>query len=350
MRLALLLFVLPAVLAAQTPAQQLPTPNARLSAEFSDLTTIRELRDGRVLLFDRKEERLVVADFATGAVRDVARKGRGPAEFEFIATLLPLPADTTMAADLTRRWLVLVGDSVVRKFVPEYPALQAALAPLGADHAHVLSIPFGRSDSASAVLIKRSNGNADTIARLALEARRGAMKAVTTPGLGRGVGFGNVPMRRSETARLFADGWTAIVRVDPYRVDWRAPDGRWTLGRPIPVRAVKLTAAEKANYLTRRPGLRNAADWPDDVPPFEDPPTILAAPEGMLLVKRLPTLVEPGTRYDVIDRAGTRRTQIVLSANEHILGFGAHSVYVVETDDDGIQRLRRHPRYTSLRP
>jgi hypothetical protein len=45
-----------------------------------------------------------------------------------------------------------------------------------------------------------------------------------------------------------------------------------------------------------------------------------------------------------------RRTQLVLEANEHILGFGARSLYVVETDDDGIQRLRRHPLYTSLRP
>jgi hypothetical protein len=157
-------------------------------------------------------------------------------------------------------------------------------------------------------------------------------------------------MRVSEAARLFADGWTAIVRVDPYRVDWRAPDGRWTLGRALPLRAVKLSSAEKANYLTRRPGLRNATDWPDDVPPFEDPSTLLAAPDGMLLVRRLPTLAEPGTRYDVIDRAGNRRTQIVLAANEHILGFGANSLYVIETDDDGIQRLRRHPLYTSLRP
>jgi hypothetical protein len=350
MRLALFAFILPAVLVAQTPAQTLPPPNGRIAAEFSDLTTIRELRDGRVLLFDRKEERLVVVDFATGTVRDVARKGQGPAEFEFVATLLSLPADTTIAADLTRRWLVLVGDSVVRKFVPEYPALQTALAPLGADRAHVLSIPFGKSDSASAVLINRSNGDADTITRLALETRRGAMRVVNTPGLGRGVGGGNVPMRVSETARLFTDGWTAIVRVDPYRVDWRAPDGRWTLGRPIPVRAVKLNSAEKANYLKGRPGLRNATDWPTDVPPFEDPSTIIAAPEGMLLVKRLPTLVEPGTRYDVINRAGNRRTQIVLSANEHILGFGTNSVYVVATDDDGIQRLRRHPLFTSLRP
>jgi hypothetical protein len=138
---ALIFLVLPAQQHAQTAPQSLPAPNARLTAEFSDLTTLRELSDGRVLLFDRKEERLMVADFRSGSIRDVARKGQGPAEFEFVATLLPLASDTTIAADLSRRWLVLVGDSVVRKLLPEHPALQQiALAPLGADRSGTASL------------------------------------------------------------------------------------------------------------------------------------------------------------------------------------------------------------------
>jgi hypothetical protein len=84
------------------------------------------------------------------------------------------------------------------------------------------------------------------------------------------------------------------------------------------------------------------------MPPFETPVTLLASPDGHLLVHRLPTLAEPGVRYDVIDRAGNRVTQVVLGWKEHVLGFGARSVYVVTTDDDGIQRLRRHP-WPSLR-
>ena len=86
--IALLLF--PGFVSAQPAVRSLPAANARLEAEFSDLTAVRELRDGRLLLFDRKEERLVVADLTTGAIRDVARKGQGPREFEFVAALLPL--------------------------------------------------------------------------------------------------------------------------------------------------------------------------------------------------------------------------------------------------------------------
>jgi hypothetical protein len=346
-------------LAAVPPAQQagvvrLPPANARIEQEFSDLTTLRELTDGRVLVFDRREERLVVASFANGTVRDVARKGQGPREFEYVAALLALPGDSTIAADQTRRWLILAGDSVVAKLLSEHVALQRiALEPLGADRSgHVLTRSFGggisaNPDSTTVLLVHRVTGQTDTITQLANNGRRGPVSAVTAPGRMRVV---RVPLMTGESALLFPDGWIAVVRVDPYRVDWRAPEGRWTLGRPLPFRAVRTTAAEKAAFIRRKPGFRNATDWPDELPPFETPVTLLASPEGQLLIRRLPTRAEPGIRYDVIDRTGGRRMQLVLPENQHILGFGAASAYVIETDDDGIQRLRRHPWLTSLRP
>jgi hypothetical protein len=41
---------------------------------------------------------------------------------------------------------------------------------------------------------------------------------------------------------------------------------------------------------------------------------------------------------DVVDRSAADRRQIVLATNQHTLGFGASSIYVVEPDNDGIQR------------
>ena len=349
MKLWALLFLTVATrVQGQPSSQPLPAPNGRLNVEFSDLSAIRELADGRVVLFDRREERLVVGDFASGTVYDVARKGQGPAEFEFVFALVPLAGDSTIAADMTRRWLILVGDSVVRKMLPEHVALQNASAPIGADgNGRVLGRAYGAAtrDSTPIVLVHRASGRAETIARYANEGRRGSTR---TPGAGGSFQVRKVPLQTAESPLLFSDGWVAVVRIDPYRVDWRAPDGRWTLGRPLPVRAVRLTAAEKAAYLTRKPGFRSATDWPGEMPPFETPVTLLASPDGHLLVHRLPTLAEPGVRYDVIDRAGNRVTQVVLGWKEHVLGFGARSVYVVTTDDDGIQRLRRHP-WPSLR-
>lgn len=31
----------------------------------------------------------------------------------------------------------------------------------------------------------------------------------------------------AELAHLFPDGALAVARLDPFRVDWRLPDGRW---------------------------------------------------------------------------------------------------------------------------
>ena len=104
-----------------------------------------------------------------------------------------------------------------------------------------------------------------------------------------------------------------------------------------------MTDAEQDAYIERHPGFRRATSWPEVLPPVDAPTVLLATSDGLLLIRRLASASQPETRYDVVDRTGVRRAQLVLRPNEHILGFGATSVYVVETDDDGIQHLRRHP-------
>jgi hypothetical protein len=84
-------------------------------------------------------------------------------------------------------------------------------------------------------------------------------------------------------------------------------------------------------------------DWPATLPPYRSPVLLLASPAGRLLVPRLPTATRPEARYDVVNRRGGLDGQLVLATNERVVGFGARSVYLSVTDDDGIQRLRRHP-------
>src|SRR5690606_4435850 len=81
------------------PSVPLPPAEARLEQEFSALVAVRELRGGRVLLFDLVESRFMVADLGTGAVRDIARQGRGPREFENIVGLIALNNDSTLAVE-----------------------------------------------------------------------------------------------------------------------------------------------------------------------------------------------------------------------------------------------------------
>jgi len=282
-------------------------------------------------------------------LRSIGRLGQGPGEFQSIASLLPLGGDSTLAADFARRWLILDSDRVVATLPPDTPAIRfVSLWPLGADRqGRVLSQGFrregGRTDSTYVLSIERATGRADTIARLRSGVRRAPVTAVTDPVLGRGVRIGRIPLDVREVPLLLVDGWTAVARVEPYRVDWRSPDGRWTLGAPIPVPSIRMNERERKAYSDRHPGFRNASDWPAVLPPFDSPTSLFSTPDGWLVIKRLPSASEPETRYDLIDKTGVRRSQLVLRPNEHILGFGAASVYVIETDDDGIQRLQRHP-------
>lgn len=341
-----MLLAAPPLPAQATLELRLPPATARLAAEFSDLTTMRELRDGRVLLFDRKENELSVVDFRTGSRTTVSRTGQGPGEYQFIATLLPLNQDSTLAADLNR-WLILDGDKVVATLPPDTPAMKAVgLWPLGVDRlGRVLGQKFAQrdSDSTRLLLIDRASSHIDTIAALHGVARRATVTPVTSPDGRVGMRVGRIPLNVRDAPALLPDGWVAIARLDPYRVDWRSPDGRWARGAPLPFRAIRMTDAERKAYSARNSWSRNATDWPEVLPPFDTPTSLFATPEGMLAVRRLPSVGQPETRYDIVDRTGAFKGQLVLPPNQHILGFGAGSVYVVETDDDGIQRLRRHP-------
>lgn len=341
--LSLWLFV-PSGVLAQVAEIRLPARTARLAVAFTDVTSLRELKDGRVLLYDRRENQLSVVDFRTGDRTAIGRTGQGPGEFQFIATLLPLGGDSTLAADF-RRWLILDGDKVVATLPPDTPAIRAiGLWPLGADRlGRVLGQQFDRrSDSTRLLLIDRATGRAEPIATLRRSIRRAPVGRVTVPDGNAGMRLGRVPLDVREAPALFADGWVAVARLDPYRVDWRAPDGQWVRGAPLPFRAIRVTEEERQAYVARHVGFRNATDWPATLPPFDMPTQLLTTPEGLLAIRRVPSASQPETRYDVVDRTGAVQGQLILPANQRIIGFGAASVYVIETEADGIQRLQRH--------
>ena len=157
------------------------------------------------------------------------------------------------------------------------------------------------------------------------------------------------PLASEDQALLFLDGWIALAMSDPYRVDWRLPDGSWRRGRALPFVPVRVTQREKCfavARLTQRSVCDELPGWPDVIPAFATSlliPVLRATPEGHVVIARTPTADAPGHRYDVVNRTGQLIGVLALSPNETLIGFGARSAYVVETDDDGVQTVRRHP-------
>jgi hypothetical protein len=358
------LFILVAVAPLGTSAQQvsrlvLAPPNASLAAEFSSLTWARELKDGRVIVTDARDGRIVVADLRTGKVEPISRRGQGPGEYPRALPVWSIGGDSSAMIDGPRRWLVFDGSRVVATLAPDNPAVAAAKGTArGADvFGHVFSAgtiagengPIG--DSTLLLRVSRATAHVDTITRLkALVARQTSERNAE--------GYFSFVMPTIGTAEEtlpFADGWVAVVRVDPYRVDWRSPEGSWTKGAALPFTIVRMDEREKRAYVERiaiatgNPVMppETITDWPATVPPYQSSNRnltfLLASPDGRAVIPRLASADHPETRYDIVNRRGVLDGQLMMPSNERIASFGAKSVYVAVTDDDGIQRLRRHP-------
>ncbi len=343
--------------------------NATLSEEFSRLTSIRELSDGRVLLTDFQENRLVVADLLRDTVASIGQKGDGPGEYRRVFPLVRLGHDSTLMGNtVLHRWLIV--DGTLRFFTPaaDDPIVVFAQEStrLSADErGNVLSeqtVPRTSRDQTMRisflVLASPSLKRRDTLERIT----RPAEEIVLAAEAARGITF--KAFGTDERAVLGPDGWVGFARLRPYRVDWFPPGGPWQRGSPVAEKPVQVTAREKEAYLVRReeaqsgtgggrPGSARSPgsdgmppvkwEWPDLIPPFVDGQgSVLATEDGMLVVARTPTAGQVGQLYDVFDHRGSRQFQLLLPSGRRILGFGRKSVFVVSTDQDGIQRLSRH--------
>ena len=360
--LASALLCWPAVHApAQAPLQLSPGQPLE-GVEFSRIASVRELADGRVLVTDALEKQLSVVDFQKGSSTPLGRIGDGPGEYRTPGTLFALPGDTTWMVDqMAGRWLVLKGTTFAGVITANDPPIRnTARNPLGLDHAgHALitqaardldgvrgTVKTGAADSTWVVRADRHTGVADSLAKMRTRPSRIAISG------GKDISSISIqmnPLAAGEQAVMFTDGTVAVARLDPYRVDWYSPKGVRTSGAPLPFQAAAVDGAEKAAVMKRmaRDGEPPAdpetvPDWPQVLPPFPNP-SLKAAPDGRLWILRMRSTKAPGTDYDIVDRSGKLAARLHLAPNEVVAGFGPSRVYVVATDDDGLQHLRRHP-------
>lgn len=325
----------------QTPPgwESLGRAQALLAEEFTAITSVRELADGRVLISDPRERRIVSADLRTGTVQQIGRTGRGPGEYPNAMPLVRLARDTSLMADtFGRRWLLFHGDAIVGTLPPDAHEMRL-YSFYGADTlGRVLSTEESRTpfDSIAVVLVDRPTGRRELVTTL-------RPADVVRPGERRPL------FERYEAARLASDGWIAVLRTEPYRVDWRSPAGQWVRGAPIALPGTRLTDEGKRlllrHYAPGRPPRDpdTISGWPETVPAIRNATEQRLTLDGHLLVERVPTVAAPGRRYDVVDRTGRVVRRIALPSSQRIVGFGKQAVFVVSTDGDGIETLSKHP-------
>lgn len=344
------IFVGTEVSAQEISTTAVPPPDWIAETRFTNVRAVRKLDDG-VLVADRAETRLVFLPWGNRADVPVGRTGRGPGEYQGIGQLYSFHG----------RWNLLVGSDITAT-VPEHGRFNRLFRKRfsGADTlGNVLARPdfllrnrqiFASADSVLLLIGNRRTGEVDTLGYLKGPGSEGATTLPPRDGHPRALLSTN-PLAAGDPALLFPDGWIAVVRVEPYRVDWRTPDGQWMAGAPLPFVAREVTRAEQCSAIARMMGPDRPCEphrlpgWPKIVPPFLEStgdPAIYAAPDGSVVIKRTPVLERPGRRFDVVDRRGRLIRVLQLPEDVTIVGFGEQSIYTLLTNELDLQTLRRH--------
>jgi len=87
-----------------------------------------------------------------------------------------------------------------------------------------------------------------------------------------------------------------------------------------------------------RPGV-DMFDWPDVMPPFQ-PRRSIVSPEGELWVQRYVAVGSPQT-IDVFGPDARKLREVTVSPGARVVAFGIASVYVVRTDEVGLEWLEK---------
>lgn len=369
-----LLVALPFRAAGQTtpvPTSTLGRPERVFAEPFSQIAGARELADGRLIVSDRVEDRVVVIDPRTGARLRVGGAGSGPAEYRRPGRLMPMLGDSLMLVDEgNERMLVIAPDlRIVRTLRLDAPGVPVSLSPRGVDAAgrfycqvpHWASATFGdRGDSVPLVRVTPGTRRVEILTWV--------LGIADPPGNVR-YGMPYVPFSLADGWALSPDGTIILARVGDFHIE-RIRDGHVERGPATAYPALPVTEADKIAYT--REFMENSgiggkgtggasvgavpADWLTDAsirhlvetnlyattkPPFTDRPPLLAS-DGTLWVERSTALGEAGS-WDLFDRSGRVVRHLRLPPARQLLFLGRGGIYLTATDADGVERVERYP-------
>ncbi|MGQ0764411.1 MAG: hypothetical protein ACT4OZ_01935 [Gemmatimonadota bacterium] len=329
-------------------------PEVELEEPFSEITSVRELADGRLIVLDGREQTIQLIDPGRGSAQAIGRRGEGPGEYGRATALLAWRGDSTIVTDgANRRLLFIDASGRPGRVMQDQPGSYSPSLSQGSDRVGHL---YGRVIAAAGIDPTRPP-DSTTVGRFTLDSGRVAVLArVALPNsqitISRGA---NNEISRVEVARIpFAvgdeisvapDGRLAIARRDPYRLEQIFPGGRRVSGPVIRFAEIPLRQAEREEHLaTLPPGARRSAEalpWPRVLPPFP-PRSVIALSSGETLVRRHRP-AGAAIPYDVFDAAGRRLAALVLTKDQRLVAVTSRGTYVARTDADGLQYLGRYP-------
>lgn len=364
--LGLAVFGQPGSAAAQAPAS-LGRPDAVLPEPFSQIRGVRELSDGRVLITDWIEERLVITDPSFTRTNGLGRTGAGPQEFRLPASLLPMAADSTLLSDVGNARFIVVSPEgrFARTIATERPGLGSTAGVDAAGRLYFAMPAWARGSSAlpgDSLEVFRYDPRTSRTERLTV------VKG-STPPAHRGPrltpGFSMVALAAQDLWRVLPSGELVVVRAGDYRVERVAATGVQS-GPSYRYQTAPVGQADKTafvrEFVSRAPTSGRGPDggmghtpqmseaeiarmvetneFAATLPPFD---RAVVGPDGELWVQRGRHVGAPST-WDRFDLAGRRIGQVTLPDGRAVVALGARHAYIAATDADGLQTLERYPR------
>ena len=356
--------------AAQEPTRiALAARTGTVPHGFTNVTSVRELADGRVLLIDARERTVFVADFATKSVTAVGRQGQGPLEYSRPLHLVPLPNGRTLVQDPgNARFLEVGSDAAIRgvwsavgetnasiTLPPRSIAMDAWRSDLfGRLYYEPYPRTAGAVTRAAVVRLDVRQRIVDTAATYTLRNRTGAYE-VSSPRANELVVQEHVWTPRSQWL-VAPDGRIALAEPDPYRVLWLS-DAKRVEGAPVQFTPVRVTERDREEYLeargrpagggpagTARNPVKRAGEpiFPATMPPFVGRESLQLAPDGRLWIARSKNATNPIQAYHVFDAGGRLTGTVELPPDRRIVGFGARAMFVIHRDADDLEYLERY--------
>jgi len=335
---------------------RLATPVARAPDSFVEIASVRELKDGQVIVLDRRQLTIQVLDLVAQRSRSLGRTGEGPGEYRAPLKLVPLLGDSTALIDgmAGSRLLIITPDAQVNGGL-SLPRVDALSYPDWSDRTGRLYSTVhrvaakGRSGDSAWIVRWDGTGRLDTVAAISV-----TVNSAATPSL--------LPFAARDEWAVAPDGRVAVVSPKHFRVTFfGGTGGQQRVGPALEDDLVQVSeddkrewrkkAQEPALALTSSRGgpviltwlrlpYREPSGWPNYLPPLRSG-GVKFAPDGLLWLERATRF---GARpvVDVIDENGKAIRRIQLPSGTRLVGFGLRSVYLARSDQDNLEWLEKY--------
>jgi hypothetical protein len=362
----------------ERPPRSLQAPPEEFPLQFSVIRAVMALPDGRLVVSDPHENRIALIDFPKGTRQDLSRVGDGPREFRRAGGLYRGRGGQVMIFDQELRRLLSIAPEGAVDDIVGLPTGGAggSWSARGPDHLVVdslgdayVAIRFGGFTAPTSVLLRhRPGAHPDTVTQLL----RPLSKVLEGDGYGPGV-YQSVLFSPEDAWVASPDGRIAVVRAEPYRVEWIPPAGPPVTGPVIRHEPVPITQAEKEVIASGAGGSRGrisvtmgmvpagavAGSPPSALSPMRVDELLFAKVKspvnlrdgrrpmlderGMLWVERNQPAEVKGSVFDVFDGKGDLVDRIGLPLGSRLVGFDPQWVYTARGDADGFDHLQRFP-------